>query len=190
MLPAVSGGISASPVHANPQPIHQWTPENEDQVKAYIQQAMDQNHGDVALAFAQLRDLRQQPAHYYDTNMAIAADYLRARWDTQRFGPQYEATEVTAYLAAKRTTGVPQEGPGPVSPYSNLEAKYMYKGIADQVGDQSLLKNLEQNLQPGNLIGGAYGVYELAKGPVESVASGALHGAEHAGGKVLKFFHL
>lgn len=186
---AMIGPISAAPAYANPRP-DQWTPENENQVKSYINEAMTYAHGDVEKAFAYLRDMRQQPQHYYDTNMAIAADYLRARWDTQRFGPQYETDEVTAYLALKRTTGVPKEGPGPVSPYSDLEARYMYKGIADQVSSQSIWTNLWQNSPPGVLFGDARGVWSLVENPLEGAAHKAEGAIENIGSHVLKFFHL
>jgi hypothetical protein len=90
-----------------PTPHPQWSPENENQVKTYIEQALARHNGDVALAFQDLRDQRQQPANYYDTNMAIAADYLRARWDTQLHGADAERMNVDAYLALRCcTTGV------------------------------------------------------------------------------------
>lgn len=149
-------GLGAPSGDAQPAPANgPWSAENEDQIKGYISQAMNDNHGDVAKAFAQLRDLRQDPsgAHYYDTNLAIAADYLRARWDTQREGPAVEYTKIDAYLAAKRTVGVPKEGPGPVSPYSDLEAKYMYQGVKDQVNNQSFWQNAWQASPPGLIVG-------------------------------------
>jgi hypothetical protein len=131
----VSDAGSASPqLPVNSQ---QWAPENEDQVKSYIQDAMTRHGGNVQLAFADLRDQRQKPENYYNTNMAIAADYLRARWDVQQHGVQAESLLVDAYLAAKQTVGVPQEGPGPVSPYSDLEAKYMHLGVHDESNHES-----------------------------------------------------
>ena len=111
---------------------NQWAPEDESKVKAYIDDALAKNHDDVALSFAYLRDQRQQQANWYDTNMAIAADYLRARWDTQRSGPFAARQEVDAYITLKEMNAVPKEGPGPISPYSDLQAKYMRQGIDDQ----------------------------------------------------------
>lgn len=132
----IPGMYQASPSHA-PPPEPQWTPENEDQVKAYIQKAMARHGGNVQLAFADLRDRWQQPANYYDSNLAIAADYLRARWDVERHGSLAESVSVETYLEMKRTVGVPQEGPGPVSPYSDLEAKYMRLGVHDGASQES-----------------------------------------------------
>jgi hypothetical protein len=120
----------------------QWTPEDEGQVQACIRDALARHGGNVADAFADLRDLRQKPENYYDSNMAIAADYLRARWDVQRHGTVAEEVSVGAYLALKRAGGVPQEGPGPVSPYSDLEAKYMWKGVDDESRHQSFWDDL------------------------------------------------
>jgi hypothetical protein len=110
-----------------------WSKPDASKVDAYINQAMAQSHGDVSQAFSYLRDLRDKPQNYYDSNLAIAADYMRARWDTQQHGPGAETEDIAAYLAAKRAVGVPQEGPGPVSPYSDLEKQYMLKGVADEV---------------------------------------------------------
>ena len=120
-----------------------WTPENEGQVQTYIQDALARHGGNVAEAFADLRDRRQKPENYYDSNMAIAADYLRARWDVQRHGTAAEQVAVGSYLALKRAGGVPQEGPGPVSPYSDLEAKYMWKGVDDESRHQSFWDDLK-----------------------------------------------
>ena len=138
----IPGTLPASPSQPSPLP-PQWTPENEDQVRAYIQAAMDRHGDNVQLAFADLRDQRQQPANYYDTNMAIAADYLRARWDVERHGAVAESASVETYLEMKRTVGVPQEGPGPVSPYSDLEAKYMRLGVHDGANQESFWDELK-----------------------------------------------
>jgi hypothetical protein len=122
-----------------------WTPLNESMVEAYIQFAMDLNGGDVEKAFEYLRDQRQEPSNYYDSNMAIAADYFRARWETHDlYGSAWETRRVEAYLLLKQTVGVPQEGPGPVSPYTSLEAKYMYLGIRD--GSSGSVSGLEGTL--------------------------------------------
>ena len=138
--PSPTPGPTPKPQASEPS---RWTPQNEAQVKADIQGALNRHHGNIEQAFADLRDQRQQPQNYYDSNLAIAADYLRARWDVQRHGTVAEAAAVETYLLAKRTVGVPQEGPGPVSPYSDLEAKYMRKGVADEAAHQSFWDNLK-----------------------------------------------
>jgi hypothetical protein len=119
-----------------------WSPKDENQVKAYIAQALAHSHGNVSQAFTYLRDLRDEKQNFYDTNLAIAADYMRARWDTQQHGADAEYLSVAAYLAAKRTVGVPKEGPGPTSPYSSLEEKYMLKGVTDEANKEGIWKRL------------------------------------------------
>ncbi len=123
-------------------PPQQWTPDNQATVNADINQAMTANHGNVEKAFIELRNERQQPQNYYDSNLAIAADYLRARWDTQSHGSIAETANVDAYLALKKEGIAPKEGPGPLSPYSNLEAEYMHKGIQDQANAEPFLNAL------------------------------------------------
>lgn len=153
--PEPSPSPGPSPVPPAP-PRNVWTPVDRNQINAYIQGALDKHHGDVALAFADLRDQRDNPKNYYNTNMAIAADYLRARWDTQRLGPVAAQQEISAYLALKQTVGVPKEGPGPVSPYSDTEAAYMEKGLLDEVNSASLMQKMEWAALEGGtfLIGG------------------------------------
>jgi hypothetical protein len=109
-----------------------WTPEDRGKVDAYIKQAMDQHPGNIQAAFEQLRDLRWTPGHFYDSNLAIAADYLRARWETEKYNNQVSGIEVEVYLDKKKKGEIPQNGPGPVSQYSKLQEEYMYKGIDDQ----------------------------------------------------------
>lgn len=109
-----------------------WAPEDRGKVDAYIKQAMDAHPDDIQGAFEQLRDMRWEPGHFYDTNLAIAADYLRARWETQKYNNVVASLEVSQYLDKKRNDEIPQNGPGPVSPYSELQKEYMEKGINDQ----------------------------------------------------------
>jgi len=120
-----------------------WSPLDEHKVVALIKAESLHSHGNVELAFAHLRDERQMPAHYFDSNLAVAADYFRARWETEKaeargtpplIAASVAASEVAVYMDLKRHGTVPREGPGPVSPYSMLEEKYMYKGIIDQIG--------------------------------------------------------
>jgi hypothetical protein len=131
--PALSPTPSPQPGPTPTPPAQpQFTPENEAEVQRLIAEALARHDGDVALAFADLRDQRQRPENFFDSNLAIAADYLRARLEVRRNGPVVAADEVEAYLLLKRTVGVPQEGPGPVSPFSELQAKYMRQGVADE----------------------------------------------------------
>jgi hypothetical protein len=151
--PRPSPGPSPTPPSTAAPVSSPWAPEDEAKVQADIKGALDRHHGDVALAFADLRDQRQLPQNYYDTNMAIAADYLRARWDTQRCGPTVSSSEVETYMALKRTVGVPQEGPGPVSPYSDLELKYMRKGVSDETDKMSFWDQVWWASPPGVALG-------------------------------------
>lgn len=109
-----------------------WTPEDRGKVDAYIKQAMDHNGGDIQKSFEELRDMRWKPAYFYDSNLAIAADYLRARWETQKYNNQVAGIEVEVYLDKKKSGDIPQNGPGPVSQYSKLQEEYMNKGVEDQ----------------------------------------------------------
>lgn len=137
--PSPTPGPSATPPPPTPS---KWSAADENQVKAYINQALAHSHGDVSQAFAYLRNMRDEKQNFYNTNLAIAADYMRARWDTQQHGADAEYLSVEAYLAAKRTVGVPKEGPGPTSPYSSLEAKYMLQGVQDEANKEGIWKRL------------------------------------------------
>ena len=64
-----------------------------------------------------------------------------------------EYTKIDAYLAAKRTVGVPKEGPGPVSSHSDLEAKYMCQGVKDEVNNQSFWQNAWRTSPPRLVVG-------------------------------------
>ncbi|MFD1295622.1 MULTISPECIES: hypothetical protein [Lysobacter] len=110
----------------------QWTPEDRGKVDAYIKGAMDRHPGNIQAAFEELRDLRWTPGHFYDTNLAIGADYLRARWETEKSNNIVGGIMVDVYLDKKQNNQIPQNGPGPVSPYSELQKEYMHKGVEDQ----------------------------------------------------------
>lgn len=162
--PSPSPGASPTPP-ASSDEAARWTPESEEQVKAYIRQAMERHGGNVEQAFSDLRDQRQKPENYYDTNLAIAADYLRARWDVQQHGAAAEALQVESYLAMKRTVGVPKEGPGPVSPYSDLEAKYMRMGVTDEARHQSFWDDVKWAIPVGGVpLGVAKAGFDLLRG--------------------------
>jgi hypothetical protein len=132
--PSPSPGVSPTPP---PPEENKFTPEDEEKVKQLIADAIARHNGDIALAFVDLRDQRQRPENFFDTNLAIAADYLRARLEVRRNGPFVARDEVEAYLLLKRTVGVPKEGPGPVSPFSELQAKYMRLGVQDEMAEMS-----------------------------------------------------
>jgi len=142
----------------------QFSPEDEDEVKSLIADALDRHDGDIGLAFADLRDQRQRPENFYDSNLAIAADYLRARLETQRNGPIVAREQVEVYLALKLTGAVPPEGPGPVSPFSPLQAKYMAQGIEDELNEMSQAEKDFYNSSPGFVYGTLTGVLGLFKG--------------------------
>jgi hypothetical protein len=161
LMPIDPGG---APTTAPAPPPKQWSPENDQAVQNYINEAMQHAHGNVEQAFAYLRDKRDQPSNFYDTNLALAADYLRARWDTQRHGPEAETQAIGAYMAAKRLGITPQEGPGPVSPYSDKELAFMLKGVQDEIQQMPLLERLAWDLPnplfPGTTIGQAKAVID------------------------------
>ena len=127
-------------------PPEQWSQENDQTVNNYINDAMAHAHGNVEEAFAYLRDKRDLSSNYYDTNLAIAADYLRARWDTQRHGPNAETAAIDVYMAGKQLGAVRQEGPGPVSPYSDKEKAYMLKGVEDETKEMPLYEQVAWNI--------------------------------------------
>jgi hypothetical protein len=139
MTMIISGG-------GGPAPASEWTQPNASIVNDYIREAQNHSHGNIEQAFVYLRDQRDQPQNYYNTNLAIAADYFRAYWDSQTHGPDAERLSVAAYLELKKEGLAPKEGPGPVSPYSNLEAQYMNKGISDEENHTPLWERIAWDL--------------------------------------------
>jgi hypothetical protein len=113
-------------------PRQTWTTEDERVIKSIIDTAMIRAGGDVVLAFEYTRNLRQQKANYFDMNLAIAADYLRARWETLKYGSLVANLEIELYMRPKQLGFTNREGPGPVSPYSETEYKWMRRGVTDQ----------------------------------------------------------
>lgn len=109
-----------------------WTPEDEKLVRSIVDDALARKEGDVALAFAFLRDRRELEENFYDTNLAIAADYLRARWETLKWGPSIAWAKVETYMELKKRGQIGPQGPGPVSPFSELERAWMEQGVKDQ----------------------------------------------------------
>lgn len=110
-----------------------WTLEDEEKVRQIVSEALTRNRNDVALAFGYTRDLRQKAENYYDMNLAIASDYLRARWETLKWGPSVARAKLESYMELKKRGLITPQGPGPVSPYSALEHKWMKLGVADQM---------------------------------------------------------
>jgi hypothetical protein len=163
LAPVNSGVVHPVAVHSTPQ---NWSPENDQTINKYIDEAMNHAHGNVEQAFAYLRDKRQQPSNYYDTNLAIAADYLRARWDTQQHGPDAETQSIETYMAAKQLGFAPKEGPGPVSPYSDKEKAYMLKGVQDQAREMPFLEKVAWDvpLFPGVTAGQVKAVIDNVRG--------------------------
>jgi len=167
-VPTGAASFAARPAsESGPAPAarqDQFTPEDEDKVKSFIADALARNGGDVELAFADLRDRRQRPENFYDSNLAIAADYLRARRETKRNGPIVAKEQVEVYLALKMTGAVPREGPGPVSPFSPLQARYMAQGIEDQTDQMSRAEKDFYNSSPGFVFGTVSAAFGLFKG--------------------------
>ena len=153
---AHTSGVSAGDGLQTPKPVsHDWAPEDRSKIDGYIRGALHRGGGSIEKAFADLRDQRQKVENYYDTNMAVAADYLRARWETQNCGPGVAATEVEAYMGLKRLGGVPKEGPGPVSPYSEVQLEYMRRGVEDEINDMSIFKRIWWASPAGAAVGTA-----------------------------------
>ncbi|MBZ0282472.1 MAG: DUF6531 domain-containing protein [Anaerolineae bacterium] len=128
---------SESPVagaSAQPKPrISSWSEPNDTKIRAIIEEAINHSNGDIALAFAYTRDLRQQmQENYYDINLAIASDYLAARNHVLKYGTFGVNVAIEIYMGLKyRGIAIP-EGPGPVSPYSDLQYRWMKQGVTDQ----------------------------------------------------------
>ncbi|HTE53231.1 MAG TPA: hypothetical protein VK698_20395 [Kofleriaceae bacterium] len=149
--PSPQPGPSAEP--PPPPPPSRFTPEDEGKVKELIADALARHDGDLALAFVDLRDQRQKPENFFDSNLAIASDYLRARLEVRRNGPRVAREEVEAYILLKKTVGVPKEGPGPVSPFSELQAKFMRQGVEDEASQLSFLGKVFFSTPAGDLFG-------------------------------------
>lgn len=162
--PTPSPEPGPSPRPPPPEPAQQFTPEDEAEVQRLIAEALARHDGDVALAFVDLRDQRQRPENFFDSNLAIAADYLRARLEVRRNGPFVARDEVEAYLLLKRTVGVPQEGPGPVSPFSELQAKYMRKGVEDEAREMGFLDRAFFASPAGVLLGTGRFLFDSVRG--------------------------
>lgn len=114
-----------------------WTPRNEAEVKRIIQDALTRHHGRVLDAYKAVDGKRHRRKHFYDQNLAIASDYLRARKDVGGIGvpePIYRLG-ISRYMEQKKAGKARPLGNGPVSPYSKLALKYMYKGASDGTRD-------------------------------------------------------
>ena len=112
-----------------------WQPEDRAQIDKVIDDALQAHNGNVHDAWESLVAKRHDPKNFYDHNLADAADSLRARWEVERYGPEVEKIRVDAYLELKQHGLIPQAGPGPVSPYSDIQREYMHKGIAAGLAD-------------------------------------------------------
>lgn len=131
-----------------PEKVQKWTQEDDQTIKALLAQAMAHTHGDVALAFKYARDLRQKKENFYDMNLAIASDYLRARYDIIR-GRTYteEVVRIETYMWLKKLGLVPPEGPGPVSPYNKTQHDWMIKGARDQSDEKGVGEDLAHTVR-------------------------------------------
>jgi hypothetical protein len=110
-----------------------WTPRSEAKVKKIIYDALARHDGDATAAYKDVDGRRHKRRNFYDQNLAIASDYFRARKDVERgFTPTQERARIAIYMGLKKAGLMVQRGNGPVSPYSDLEKEYMYKGVADQ----------------------------------------------------------
>src|SRR6516164_2935117 len=79
-----------------------WSKQNDDIVKQYIQDALNRHGGDVGAAAEDLRLRRNDPQNFYDTNMAMAEDYLFARSDSKGNGTIGENAKINTYMALKQ----------------------------------------------------------------------------------------
>jgi hypothetical protein len=156
--------VTPAQAPANQPPADQWTPADEGKIRDWVTEALSHHNGDVYAAYVELRNWRQYGGmdgtnYDYDTNLAIAADYLRARWNTQLYGPVVATEMNDAYMALKGTAGVPKEGPGPVSPYSELEWQYMNKGVVDETHKMPFWEGMLWSSPPGVAVGGARSIW-------------------------------
>jgi hypothetical protein len=114
-----------------------WTPRNEAAVRKIINDAMNRHRGSVWAAYKEVDGKRHKRKNFYDQNLAIASDYLRARKDVGFIGvpePAYRLG-IDRYMDQKKAGKAKPLGNGPVSPYSRLALKYMYKGARDGTRD-------------------------------------------------------
>ena len=155
------GKISMGDLNAYPQ--HPWTALNTKTIQDDIDRAMKDNGQDLDKAWADLTTQRQDPKNHYDQNLAVAADYLRARRLARDCGPVPATDAVEKYMALKRTVGVPKEGKGPVSPYSDTELQYMLKGVKDETNKMSFLTKVWWGSPPGLELGYAKAAIELLR---------------------------
>jgi hypothetical protein len=120
-------------------------------MKKIIKDALNRHHGDVLAAYKDVDGQRHKPKNFFDQNLAIASDYLRARKDVRQGGADVctawgiESAAAKTYMAAKKVLGYKgtqrrpfRRGNGPVSPYSKLELKYMLKGANDGARDRGV----------------------------------------------------
>jgi len=147
-----------------PQQDHKWTPATEAGIKSLIAKALSLYHGNVSEAFAYVRDQREKPSNFYNSNMAIADDYLRSRWDAETCGPAVALGEVNAYMTLKQHGLVPKSGPGPVSPYSPLELQFMKQGVWDQTRQMPLWEQYWWTTPGGAIFGYDKAEEEIARG--------------------------
>lgn len=143
---------------------HEWSNVNEDTINAYINEAMSATGNNISAAHDQLTNERQQPQGYYDQNLAIAADYLRARMNTANYGIDVALGMNAKYMNEKANGQVQPAGPGPVSPWSQTERDYMDKGAYDQWNIMPTAKKLVLYSLPGTLFGGIRAIWDKTVG--------------------------
>jgi hypothetical protein len=152
-----------------------WLPEDRAKVDQYVNDAINQHGGDLDAAWQSLVAKRQLPENFYDPNLASAADYLRARLETHKYGPTVEKARIEAYLELKRHGLIPPVGPGPVSPYSEMQREYMQKGIQDGVHDLD-----QAGVEPPGLVEGALrAAHDDGIKGTEGVIEGGTEAVEH-----------
>ena len=114
-----------------------WSSYLEEQVKNLIHKYWNGSPEALSESTRQAIADRHLEGNFYDYNLAIAADYLRARLETMKWGTTVASTQVYIYMSAKVWDLIPQLGPGPVSPYSSTQEEWMLRGIHEQGAAQS-----------------------------------------------------
>jgi hypothetical protein len=125
-----------------------WSGESEAAIKADVHDYLHRHHGDVTAAWHDSTKQRAKRKNWYDRNLAAASDYLRARRDVDWWRDHGKAERartyrdygIDAYLDAKKHATLRRymrRRSGPVSPYSQLERKYMLKGADDGFTDSA-----------------------------------------------------
>jgi hypothetical protein len=141
LLAGDTGGAYGSPHKVYPI---KWTHRNKTVVNKIIKGALKRHHGDVNAAYKEVDGRRHKPENFYRQNLAIASDYFRARKDVRNGIPEpVYRLGIDHYMDQKKAGKARPSGNGPVSPYSRLARRYMYKGANEGSRDFGLRPDVQ-----------------------------------------------